>query len=154
MKNRTMKNKMKNKISLLGILLLMFLPLAQAGTLTAPEKAKPNERIIRITALDIRFDKTQLSVRAGETVRFIVTNKGRLTHEFTIGDAKEQAEHEKEMQRMSGMAMPDEPNAITLKSGETKSLIWTFGSKPVVEFACHVPGHYAAGMVGKIFVKT
>ena len=150
MKNRTVKNK----ISLIGMLLLAWLPLAQAETSTSPEKTKPNVRIIRITALDIRFDKTQLSARSGETVRFIVTNKGRLTHEFTIGDAKEQAEHEKEMQRMDGKVMPDEPNAMTLKPGETKTLIWTFGPKQVVEFACHVPGHYAAGMVGKIFVKN
>jgi uncharacterized cupredoxin-like copper-binding protein len=150
-----MKNRnMKNKISLLGMLFLALLPLAQAGTLPAPEKTKPNVRIIRIIALDIRFDKTQLSARSGETVRFIVTNKGQLTHEFTIGDAGEQAEHEKEMQRMDGMVMPDEPNAITLKPGETKTLVWTFGKEPVVEFACHVPGHYAAGMAGKIFVKT
>ena len=145
---------MKNKTSLLSMLLLAFLPLAQAGTLTAPEKTKPNERIIRITASDIRFDKIQLSARVGETVRFIVTNKGRLAHEFTIGDAKEQAEHEKEMRRMDGMVMPDEPNAISLKPGETKTLIWTFGAKPVVEFACHAPGHYEAEMVGKIYVKN
>ena len=150
-----MKNRnMNNKFSLLGMLLLAFLPLAQAGSMPAPEKTKPNERIIRITALDIRFDKTQLSARSGETVRFIVTNKGRLTHEFTIGDAKEQAEHEKEMQRMDGKVMPDEPNAMTLKPGETKTLIWTFGPKQVVEFACHVPGHYAAGMMGKISVRN
>jgi uncharacterized cupredoxin-like copper-binding protein len=78
----------------------------------------------------------------------------RLTHEFIIGDAKEQAEHEKEMQRMNGMAMLDEPNAITLKPSETKTLIWTFGLEGEVEFACHVLGHYAAGMVGKVLVNT
>ena len=145
---------MKNKLSLPGMLFLAWLPLAQAGTPPAPGNAKPDERIIRITALDIRFDKMRLDARAGETVRFIVTNKGRLTHEFTIGDAGEQAEHEKEMQRMDGMVMPDESNAITLKPGETKTLVWTFGKEPVVEFACHVPGHYEAGMVGEIFVKS
>ena len=145
---------MKNKISLLGMLFLALLPLAQAGTLPAPEKAKPNVRIIRITALDIRFDKTQLNARAGETVRFIVTNKGRLAHEFTIGDAKEQAEHEKEMRSMDGMVMPDEPNAISLKPSETKTLMWTFGPQQMLEFACHVPGHSAAGMIGEISVKT
>jgi hypothetical protein len=52
-----MKNRnMNNKISLLGMLFLAWLPLAQAGTLPAPEKTKPNVRIIRIIALDIRFD--------------------------------------------------------------------------------------------------
>lgn len=144
---------MKNKISLSAMLLLAIFPLAQAATVTAPEKVRPYERTIRITASDMRFDTTQLNARIGETVRFIVTNTGQLTHEFTIGDAKEQAEHEQEMQRMNGMVMPDEPNAISLKPGQTKTLIWTFGPEPVMEFACHSPGHYAAEMVGKIYVK-
>lgn len=112
------------------------------------------DRTVRIVAFDtMRFTPATLHVRPGETVRFIVTNKGHLTHEFVIGDAQEQAEHEKEMQRMQGMTMPDEANGITLRVGETRTLIWTFGRAGKVEFACHQPGHYMAGMVGRISVK-
>ena len=56
------------------------------------------------------------------------------------------------MQQMTGIDMPVEPNGITLKPNQTKSLIWTFGLEGEVEIACHVPGHYVAGMVGEIFV--
>lgn len=146
----------KAKLASMALLLLLTLPvlgLTQAATFGHPGKAAQVNRTIKITALDIRFDKIRLHVRAGETVRFIVTNKGQLTHEFIIGDAREQAEHEQEMQKMAGMEMPDESNGITLKPGQTKTLIWTFGQKGEVEFACHVPSHFAAGMVGKIFAN-
>ncbi len=145
----------KTKLAGMVLLLQLTLPvpgLAQAATFGHPGKAAQVNHTIKITAMDIRFDKVRLHVRAGETVRFIVTNKGQLTHEFIIGDARKQAEHEQEMQKMAGMVMPDESNGITLKPGQTKTLIWTFGQKGEVEFACHVPGHFAAGMVGKIFV--
>ena len=147
----------KIKQACIALLLLLTLPVpapVYASTLEHSGKASKVDRTIRITTLDIRFDKIRLHVRAGETVRFIVTNKGQLTHEFIIGDAREQAEHEQEMQQMTGMDMPDEPNGITLKPGQTKTLIWTFGLEGEVELACHVPGHYAAGMVGEIFVNA
>jgi uncharacterized cupredoxin-like copper-binding protein len=147
--------KMKQASMAILLLLTLHVPApVQAATFGHPGKAAQVDRTIRITTLDISMDKTRLDVRAGETVRFIVTNKGQLDHEFIIGDAREQTEHEQEMQQMAGMDMPDESNGMTLKPGQTKTLIWTFGPEGKVEFACHVPGHYAAGMVGKIFVNA
>lgn len=147
----------KMKLASMALLLLSTLPVSApilAATFGHPGKAAQVDRTIKITALDIRFDKTRLHVRAGETVRFIVINKGQLAHEFIIGDAQEQAEHEQEMQKMPGMDMPNEPNGVMLKPGQTKSLIWTFDQGGEVEFACHVPGHFAAGMIGKVFVNA
>jgi len=40
----------------------------------------------------------------------------------------------------------DEGNAISLEPGETKEIIWRFGKRGKVEIACHLPGHYEAGM--------
>lgn len=111
------------------------------------------DRIVTIAALDIRYDLPALEVKTGETVRFVVTNKGNSVHEFVLGDAEEQAEHEKMMQSMRGMIMADEANAIRLKPGETKELVWMFAKAGTLEYACHQPGHYAAGMVGKIIVR-
>ena len=108
----------------------------------------------KVTALDtMRFIPDLIHVQAGETVRFIVTNKGQVVHEFILGDHQEQIEHEKAMQNMKSIVMPDEANGITIRPTQTKLLIWTFGSAGEVEFACHQPGHYVAGMVGKISVK-
>ena len=44
------------------------------------------------------------------------------------------------------------PNAIFVKPGASKTLIWTFTKSGVYEFACNIPGHYEAGMKGTIVV--
>ncbi len=123
-------------------------------TFGRPGDAKKVDRTIRIKALGtLRFDTPEFIVRAGETVRFIVTNVSEIRHEFVIGDAAEQREHEKEMQGMRGMVMPDEVNGISLAPEETKSIVWQFAGPGTVELACHEPGHYAAGMVSRVMVE-
>jgi uncharacterized cupredoxin-like copper-binding protein len=47
-------------------------------------------------------------------------------------------------------AMHEEPNAVYLKPGETKELLWRFAKTNELEFACNVPGHYESGMKGSI----
>jgi len=44
----------------------------------------------------------------------------------------------------------DDPNSVLLEPGETKELVWTFPKEATLEFACNIPGHYQAGMVGHI----
>ncbi len=88
----------------------------------------------------------------GETVTLRVTNAGTTEHEFTLGDATLQDEHEIEMQNMTGHMM-DEPHAIRLEPGQTKDVVWHFTTAGEVLYGCHTPGHYASGMVGTITVK-
>lgn len=118
-----------------------------------PGTAGQVTRTVNVTALDtMRFDPSTFAVKSGETIRFVVTNKGKVPHEFVVGTAEEQKEHEQMMQKMPGMKH-DDPNAITLAPGETKSLIWQFGRSANVEIGCHIPGHYPAGMVSKVTVS-
>ncbi len=126
------------------------------GSFTFGRPGDPSkvDRTFWITALDtMRYNQSELTVRAGETVRFIVTNAGKMRHEFVIGDVAEQREHAKEMAAMPGMAMPDEANGISLAPGETKSIVWQFAGPGTVELACHEPGHYEAGMVSRVIVS-
>lgn len=110
--------------------------------------------VIHIRALDtLRFDPSRIVVTRGETVKFVITNDSKLTHEFVIGDAVLQAEHDKEMQAMPGMEMHD-VNGVALPPGRTRDLVWTFTRDGTVEYACHIPGHFAAGMVGKIIIES
>ncbi len=112
-------------------------------------------RTIKIQALDtMRFSPSIVHVEPGQTIRFVVTDTGRLDHEFVIGDAKEQQAHEQVMKEHPNMTMHD-PNGITLKPGQTRSILWHFPDHPMVlEYACHEPGHFAAGMIGKIVVES
>lgn len=113
------------------------------------------EQVIRVRALDtLRFQPARITVRRGETVKFVITNAGKLAHEFVIGDAAVQAAHEQEMQAMPGMPMQTDVNAVSLPPGETRDLVWTFTRDGTVEYACHVPGHFTAGMRGQIIIES
>ncbi len=123
-----------------------------------PGKASDVDRTIRVTTNDATFSMERLEVKQGETIRFIVTNRSKIDHDFTIGDATSQTAHRQEMalmmQRsgMAGMMGHDDANAVFLKPGETKELIWKFSRAGRFEFACNVPGHYEAGMSGSLLV--
>lgn len=122
------------------------------------ETATPDEagRVVEVEASDdLEFLPARVEVSIDEVVTFRVTNTGKLPHDFTLGDAKLQEDHDAEMATMGAemMAMHDEPNAFALPAGETKELTWRFDTAGSVIFGCHVPGHYAAGMRGEILVN-
>jgi uncharacterized cupredoxin-like copper-binding protein len=111
------------------------------------------ERTIEVDANDgMRFDPGTIHAHEGETIAFEVTNSGQIEHEFVIGDAETQAEHADDMaSEEDGDGHSDgETNAVTVQPGETKTLVYTFGEVGELEYACHIPGHYEAGMKGTI----
>ena len=120
-----------------------------------PADAADADRVIEIvTDDDFTITPSEMTIAVGETVTFKVTNEGKLTHDFTLGRADLQDEHDLEMAEMNGMAMADEPNAFMLESGETKELTWHFTEGGEVLIGCHIPGHYAAGMKAEISVDA
>ena len=112
--------------------------------------ADATTRTIAITASEMAFNRAQVDYRAGETIRFRVTNTGELAHEFVIATSVEHVEHRAEMAAMTDMGgmNEDAPNAIMLQPGETKDLVWQFGDAMDMEFACDIPGHAESGMIG------
>lgn len=128
-------------------------------------------RTVELTLGDMYFEPKSVQVKAGETVRFVLTNKGQLLHEFNLGDAAMHASHQREMLKMqqSGLLTPtamkhhdmghgamdmkhDDPNSVLVEPGKTSELTWTFAKASNLEFACNLPGHYQAGMVGKLTI--
>ena len=117
-----------------------------------PGNAAEVTQLIKIDARDIKFAPSSIAIRAGETVQFQITNRGKLEHEFVLGDAAQQAEHDKEMATVPGMAM-QHINGVSVAPGKTESFIWSFTKAGHLQYGCHVPGHYAAGMVGELTVQ-
>jgi uncharacterized cupredoxin-like copper-binding protein len=119
----------------------------------SPADAADAVRLIEIQTTDaLTFEPADITVAAGETVTFRVSNDGAVIHDFTLGDQATQDVHEAEMSEMGGMAH-DEPNVATIPAGDTVELIWTFGDEGTVLIGCHQPGHYAAGMTGRITIE-
>ena len=147
-----------------------------------PAKAAEADRTVTITLGDMYYEPGNVQVKAGETVRFVLKNDGALLHEFSLGDAAMHAEHQKHMLMMQQMGMltptgmqqdmskmdhsqhdmsgmahgkmtHDDPNTVMIPAGQSAELTWTFSQNTGLEFACNIPGHYQAGMVGAVEVK-
>ncbi|MDP2032867.1 MAG: cupredoxin family protein [Polaromonas sp.] len=111
-------------------------------------------RTVNLTMDDnMRFTPDKLSFKQGETVRFVIRNKGKLLHELVIGTKKELDEHAAMMLKFPAMEH-DEPYMAHVSAGKTGTLIWTFNRPGEFDFACLIAGHYQAGMVGKISVAA
>jgi uncharacterized cupredoxin-like copper-binding protein len=120
-----------------------------------PAAASAADRTVEIVAKDtMRYAPAELAVDSGETVRFVVKNVGQLQHSFTLAPPAAQRAHEQEMKdmAMAKMAshMEGDPTGIVVQPGETGSLTWRFTHSEPIQFACHIPGHYPAGMKGRI----
>lgn len=140
-----------------------------------PGKLSDVRRTVNVVMEDNFFDQEKIIVRGGETVRFMIENKGEFVHEFNIGTAAMHAEHQKEMFMMmehgalendkinmsmmdmdmgNGMTMKhDDPNSVLIEPGKSAEVIWTFPKDAELEFACNVPGHYESGMMGKVHLQ-
>ncbi len=101
---------------------------------------------------DMRFTPSTLEVKQGETLRFVLRNHGKVLHEMVIGTAKALEEHAALMQKFPGMEH-DEPHMAHVAAGRKGRLVWKFNRAGEFDFACLIPGHYQAGMVGKIKVN-
>ena len=101
---------------------------------------------VNVTMTDIKYSVKSIKVKKGVPVTFTFVNKGKAVHEAVIGTRSHQLAHDKEMAAMGSMTMSDEPTAISLKPGVTKTLTYTFTKAGSFEVGCHTPGHYNAGM--------
>jgi uncharacterized cupredoxin-like copper-binding protein len=157
---------------LIGTLLVTLQALALAHTDSHAKKAdKPSaisteekafgrqgdpKKVSRTINIDMgdtmRFTPAELSIKRGETIRFVVKNKGQVLHEMVIGTKKELEEHALLMKKHPNMEH-DEPYMAHVGAGKLETLVWQFTKAGEFYYGCLVPGHFEAGMVGKIIVK-
>jgi uncharacterized cupredoxin-like copper-binding protein len=137
---------------------ILLLTLALAGGAWANDdfgrKGDPKKvtRTISIGMADtMRYSPSELEIQRGETVKFVVRNHGKLEHEMVIGTLKDLKTHADMMKQHPGMKH-DELFAIDVGPGRTKTVVWQFTRGGTFHFGCFEPGHFEAGMVGKILV--
>lgn len=119
----------------------------EASTVGKSGKGMTVTKTYQVSLLDtMRFEfDTTPDLREGDVVKFVITNKGKIAHEFSIGSPTEQIAHREMMKSMPGM-VHESDNTVTVKPGATVPLFWQFTGKQPVAFACNVPGHFEAGM--------
>jgi len=124
----------------IALLLLAGCSLADAST---------EERTITVEIEHSSFSPSELTVDAGERVRFIVVNNDPIDHEFIVGDREIQLIHEKGTETHHGAR----DGEISIPAGETRETTYTFGGPGSLLFGCHLPQHYRYGMKGLITIR-
>ena len=124
-----------------------------SDTIGKPGEAARVTRTVQIDMTDaMRFSPAQVSVKQGETIKFVVKNSGKLKHEFVLGTAAAHKEHYQAMLKFPEMEH-EEPNMVSLAGGQTGEVVWQFSQSGLIDFACLQPGHYDAGMKGAVKVS-
>ena len=98
-----------------------------------------------------------------------------MVHEYNIATKEMHIKHQPEMERLveHGILLGDKidmvkmkemskkdhslshshSNSVMVEPKKTGEIIWKFSKNIDLEIACNVPGHYQAGMVGKIIIE-
>ena len=114
-----------------------------------PKKAA---RIVRVGMADtMRFSPSSLAIKRGETIKFVVRNHGKVKHEMVIGTMKGLKEHAEMMKKHPGMEH-DDPYMAHVAPGRTETIVWQFTREGTYYYGCLEPGHFEAGMIGKLAV--
>ena len=71
---------------------------------------------------NMRFTPERIAVKLGETVRFVVRNKGKQMHEFVIGTQAENAKHAALMIKFPNMEH-DEPYMAHVPPNKTRQIV-------------------------------
>jgi uncharacterized cupredoxin-like copper-binding protein len=121
-----------------------------------PGDPKKKARIVYVRMQEagkrMTFNPARIEVRKGEQIRFVLENEGIYDHEFVLATRGENRKHAELMKKHPDMEH-DDPNARRLSPYLRGEILWRFTTAGEFEFACLIPGHLEAGMVGKIIVK-
>jgi uncharacterized cupredoxin-like copper-binding protein len=109
-------------------------------------------RTVQIAMSDrMRFEPAVIRVKAGETVRLVAVNRGAQPHELVLGTMEELREHAELMRKFPNMEH-DDPNMVRVPPGARGEIVWQFTKPGEFSYACLMPGHFEAGMVGRVVV--
>ena len=119
------------------------------GRAADPAKAG---RTVRVEMTDqMRFQPADVTVKRGEIVRFVPVNKGQVMHEMVLGTLPELKKHAEQMKKHAHMPH-DAANMAHVAPGKQGVIGWQFTKTGEFFYACLVPGHFDAGMVGRVKV--
>ena len=128
--------------------ILMFLALfALLGT-----ACSSGPTVVHVTANEMTITSDLTTFKVGVPYRFEVTNEGTLPHEVMLVQPTDLTDMEQIDEMALGMAESED-----LVPGATVSFDYTFTPDDLngpLELACHVAGHYEAGMRLPITVES
>ena len=129
-------------------LLFPGLALVLAAVVPACRGAEPPARRTVVTIHHSMFQPAHLDVRLGEKLEIVVRNTDPIDHELILGNEAVQARHESGTEPHHGVV----PGEVSVPAAAERTTTYVFKVPGTLEFACHLPGHYAYGMRGTVTV--
>jgi uncharacterized cupredoxin-like copper-binding protein len=129
--------------TVLGIIAILAVALLVSACGSAGAQSSGSSTEVQINLSEFKIESPQTTFTTGMPYRFVIKNEGTISHDWAI------------MQR----GEIDESQALIkvdkdqLPPGATVTREFTFTEAGDFEFACHVPGHYEAGMLLPITVQ-
>lgn len=93
---------------------------------------------VQVTLSEFKVELSKTNLPAGTVVNYVITNTGKVTHELVL-------------EKAGAVDTPLELNgkgqeAEDIEPGTTRTVEWTIPDAGNFQLACHVPGHFEAGM--------
>ncbi len=127
----------------LGIIAILVVALLVGACGSAGGQSSSSPTEVQITLSEFKIDAPQTTFTTGTSYRFVIKNEGTISHDWAIMPRGE-------TDASGALVQVDEEQ---LPPGATVSREFTFAQAGDFEFACHVPGHYEAGMLLPITVQ-
>ena len=123
-----------------GMVLLVAL-----AVLTPAGRAAPTIPEVRVAAREFKFVPNKITLKAGQSVKFILVNKGTVDHDL----------HSEALPLVVPAAMGEMAGMEhdTLRPGKIAVVTFTPKKKGTFAFWCTAPGHQDAGMKGTIVIQ-
>ncbi len=139
---------MKTRFLLAILVSMLAMALAACGATTTassgsttPTASGPTT--VQVTLSDFKIQSSLTAFKVGVVYHFVVTNNGTVTHEFLVGPISMETASEDDRDAAKLFEVSE------LEPGHTGTADFTF-TKPypagVLEFSCHVAGHFEQGM--------
>jgi uncharacterized cupredoxin-like copper-binding protein len=139
---------------------------APAPSVAITRPGTPEEpRDVVVIMRDYLFDPTPLVLVPGETIRLTAFDAGLQPHELVLGDAQVQSA----WAAAHAAATPPAPFAtppaasvppgtgglrVWVGSGNSTTVDWMVPADGELLLMCHLPGHVAQGMVGRVELRA
>ncbi len=127
----------------LGMIAVLAVALLIAACGSGNGQASSNPVQISIALSEFKIESSQTTFATGTPYQFVIKNEGTIPHDWAIMPRGQTDESQALVQ----------VDAAELPPGASVTREFTFNEAGDFEFACHVPGHYEAGMMLSIKVE-
>jgi len=134
-----------------AVLAVLVMPSAGGASNRGADRGKVLGPGLVTVQLDVRHSRSSprvVRVRPHTEVRFVVVNHDPIGHELIVGSSEVHERHEHGTEPVHD----PRPGEVSVAANAWSETTFGFHEPGTVRYACHLPGHLAYGMQGRVVV--